>query len=108
MAGMMYQHLPDIVGVVGAGQMGTGIAQVLAQKGLKVILSDRKFDIIERGLGVIQRSLEKQLKKGLITQEEATSTVGRIETAVSLEVRKCSCRVVLGCPLHDWICALSC
>ena len=61
MASMLYQHLPDVVGVVGAGQMGTGIAQVLAQRGLKVILSDRKFDIIERGLSVIQRSLDKQV-----------------------------------------------
>lgn len=82
---MLYQHLPDIVGVVGAGQMGTGIAQVLAQRGLKVILSDRKFDIIERGLSVIQRSLEKQLRSGKITGDEATAAVGRIETAVSLE-----------------------
>lgn len=33
---MLYSHLPDVVGVVGAGQMGTGIAQVLAQRGLQV------------------------------------------------------------------------
>lgn len=65
--------------------MGTGIAQVLAQRGLQVILSDRKFDIIERGLGVMHRSLEKQIKQGKITEEEATATLGRIETAVSLE-----------------------
>ena len=36
MASMLYSHLPDVVGVVGAGQMGTGIAQVLAQRGLQV------------------------------------------------------------------------
>mmetsp|Transcript_22036 Transcript_22036/g.48098 ORF Transcript_22036/g.48098 Transcript_22036/m.48098 type:complete len:386 (-) Transcript_22036:2017-3174(-) len=85
MASMLYQHLAQVVGVVGAGQMGAGIAQILVQKGIKVILSDRRFDIIEKGIGNINKSLEKQIKAGKITPEDATAAVGRIETAVSLE-----------------------
>lgn len=85
MASHAYQHLPDVVGVIGAGQMGVGIATILARCGLKVILSDRKFDIIERGLSVINKNLEKQIKAGKLTADEATATLGRIETAVSLE-----------------------
>jgi 3-hydroxybutyryl-CoA dehydrogenase len=41
MASFMYSHIPQVVGVVGAGQMGSGIAQVLAAKGLDVVISDR-------------------------------------------------------------------
>ena len=46
----------------------------------------RKFDIVERGVGSIMRAFEKQIKAGRMTQEEATRYIGRIETAVSLEV----------------------
>ena len=41
MASFMYSHIPQVVGVIGAGQMGAGIAQVCAAKGLDVIISDR-------------------------------------------------------------------
>ena len=41
MASFMYSHIPQVVGIVGAGQMGSGIAQVCATKGLDVIMSDR-------------------------------------------------------------------
>lgn len=85
MAGMLYQHLPDLVGVVGAGQMGTGIAQVLASQRFKVLLSDRTFDIIEKSLSCINRSLEKKIRAGTMSQEEATALVSRIEGNVSLE-----------------------
>ncbi|GAX85702.1 hypothetical protein CEUSTIGMA_g13116.t1 [Chlamydomonas eustigma] len=85
MAGMLYQHIPDVIGVVGAGQMGAGIAQILSQKGFKVILSDRKFDIIEKGMGHIQRSMDRLMKAGKLTSLEATGVLSRIETAISLE-----------------------
>ncbi|KAG1654200.1 hypothetical protein FOA52_009381 [Chlamydomonas sp. UWO 241] len=103
MASHAYQHLPDIVGVIGAGQMGTGIAQVLAQKGLRVILSDRKFDIIERGLGIMNRSLEKQIKAGRITEDEAGAAMGRIETAVSLEPFRLADFVIEAAPEDEEI-----
>lgn len=67
--------------------MGAGIAQILAQRGLQVILSDRKYDIIEKGLGHMQRAFEKKIKEGRMTQADAHSAIGRVETAVSLEVR---------------------
>uniref|UniRef100_A0A7R9V0L7 3-hydroxybutyryl-CoA dehydrogenase n=1 Tax=Chlamydomonas euryale TaxID=1486919 RepID=A0A7R9V0L7_9CHLO len=95
--------LLDVVGVIGAGQMGTGIAQVLAARGLRVILSDRKFEIIERGIGVMNRSLEKQVKSGKISPEDAASTLARIETAVSLEPFRAADFVIEAAPEDEEI-----
>ena len=51
--------------------MGSGITQSLIQRGMKVILFDTKFAIIERGIGLISKSMDKQVKKGLLTAEAA-------------------------------------
>ena len=51
------------------------------------LISDRKVDIIQKGLGQIQRSFERQIKAGKLTLEDANAAVGRIDTALSLEVR---------------------
>eukprot|EP00955_Chlamydomonas_euryale_P054350 355792-Chlamydomonas_euryale.AAC.2 len=83
--------------------MGTGIAQVLAARGLRVILSDRKFEIIERGIGVMNRSLEKQVKSGKISPEDAASTLARIETAVSLEPFRAADFVIEAAPEDEEI-----
>lgn len=56
-------------------------------QGLSVLLSDRKQDIVQQGLGQIQRLMEKQIKKGLLTQDDAHAAMGRISPSVSLEVR---------------------
>jgi hypothetical protein len=58
MASFMYSHIPQVVGIVGAGQMGTGIAQVCAMKGLDVIISDRSAGGGVRGGGG-RRDLER-------------------------------------------------
>ena len=52
-----------------------------------LLLSDRKVDIIQKGLGQIQRSFERQIKAGKLTLDDANAAVGRIDTALSLEVR---------------------
>ena len=54
---------------------------------LPCLLSDRKVDIIQKGLGQIQRSFERQIKAGKLTLDDANAAVGRIDTALSLEVR---------------------
>ncbi len=72
------------VGVIGAGQMGGGIAQVFAVSGTPVRLFDASEGAVERGLGVIEKSLGKFASKGKISQEDADAARGRIEAADSL------------------------
>ena len=73
------------IGVVGAGQMGSGIAQVAAQAGFDVVLRDIEERFLERGLKTIRRSLAKFLEKGKITEEEHDAALARIQTTLSLE-----------------------
>ena len=54
----------DIIGVVGAGQMGAGIAQIAAQAGLKVLLSDVSLDVAEKGKAGIVKMLDKAVERG--------------------------------------------
>ena len=71
--------------VVGAGQMGTGIAQVAAQAGVKVVLIDIANEIITRSLGRIQNNLEKDVSKGKRTPDEKEMTLANITASLSLE-----------------------
>ncbi|HWO76987.1 MAG TPA: 3-hydroxybutyryl-CoA dehydrogenase [Bacillus sp. (in: firmicutes)] len=71
--------------VVGAGQMGSGIAQVFAQSGFQVILNDIKQEFVERGLGVITKNLARQVEKARISEAEKADILNRIKTSTSLE-----------------------
>jgi 3-hydroxybutyryl-CoA dehydrogenase len=73
------------IGVVGAGQMGSGIAQVAAQAGYGVLLLDASEEALRRGLEAIRRSLAKFLEKGRITEEALEAALGRIRTTLDLE-----------------------
>jgi 3-hydroxybutyryl-CoA dehydrogenase len=73
------------IGVVGAGQMGSGIAQVAAQAGYEVLLLDVSEEALRRGLEAIRRSLAKFLEKGRITEEALEAALGRIRTTLDLE-----------------------
>ncbi len=66
-------------GVVGAGQMGNGIAQVAAQAGLNVIMRDIKDEFVERGLNTIKKNLERAVSKGKITEDDKNAILGRIK-----------------------------
>lgn len=74
--------------VVGAGQMGSGIAQVCATAGYKVILNDMKQEFFERGLGVMTANLQRDVSKGRKTAEEMESILARITMSLSLEDAK--------------------
>jgi len=69
------------VGVVGAGQMGSGIAQVAAQAGYDVVLVDIKDEFVQKGLAGIDKSLGKLAEKGVLTKEAATAARARIHSA---------------------------
>jgi len=71
-------------GVIGAGQMGGGIAQVAAASGLDVIMSDINDDCIARGVAVIERNLQRSVDKGRLEQDEARAIVGRLQTTTDM------------------------
>lgn len=73
------------LGVVGAGQMGSGIVQVAASNGLSVVMNDIKDEFVEGGFATIEKSLDRMIKKEKITEEDKKGILGRIEGSTSLE-----------------------
>ena len=71
--------------VVGAGQMGNGIAHVFAMSGHDVTMIDVSADALARGRDTIAKNLERQVKKGALEASAAEAALGRITTATSLE-----------------------
>jgi 3-hydroxybutyryl-CoA dehydrogenase len=71
--------------VIGAGQMGSGIAQVCAQAGYSVFLNDLKLEFVERGLAGIKKNLNRQVDKGRMTAEQLDEVVGRITSSHDLQ-----------------------
>jgi 3-hydroxybutyryl-CoA dehydrogenase len=73
------------VGVIGAGTMGNGIAQVFAQSGFTVRLYDASAPAVDRALQTIDRSLSKFVEKGKLTAEHRDAALGRLSAAASLD-----------------------
>ncbi|MEB2300719.1 3-hydroxybutyryl-CoA dehydrogenase [Lysinibacillus xylanilyticus] len=71
--------------VIGAGQMGSGIAQVCAQAGYEVKLNDMKQEFFERGLGVITKNLTRDVEKGRKTEDEKAAILGRINMSLDIQ-----------------------
>lgn len=74
--------------VIGAGQMGSGIAQVCAQAGYEVILNDMKDEFFERGLNTITKNLARDVEKGRKTEEEKSAVLARITKSLTIEDAK--------------------
>ncbi|MBB2479115.1 3-hydroxybutyryl-CoA dehydrogenase [Bacillus sp. APMAM] len=70
--------------VIGAGQMGSGIAQVCAQAGYKVILNDLKDEFVEKGLGVISKNLSRQVQKERMTEDEKNNILSNLVKSTNL------------------------
>ena len=75
----------DTVAVIGAGQMGNGIAHVFAQSGFDVTMIDVSSDALERGRSTIASNLDRQIKKGTLQAADKDSILGRVATANSLD-----------------------
>lgn len=73
------------VGVIGAGTMGHGIAQVCAMAGMSVKLTDRDPSGLERGLAAIRANLQKGVDRGKVTAEAMESALGRVQAVPSVE-----------------------
>ncbi|HEX8268117.1 MAG TPA: 3-hydroxybutyryl-CoA dehydrogenase [Pyrinomonadaceae bacterium] len=77
--------MSEIIGVIGAGTMGNGIAQTAASKGYDVLICDIKEDFLQRGVANIDKSLDRFVKKETITADQKTEILGRIKTTTKLE-----------------------
>lgn len=73
-----------VFGVVGAGQMGNGIAHVAAASGLQVIMSDIKQEFVDKGLSTIDKNLSRVVSKGKMTEDEKASILARIKPSTDL------------------------
>ena len=73
------------VGVIGAGTMGNGIAQVFAQSGFTVTLVDVAQPMLDRARGTIEKSLGKFVEKGTLTASDRDASLGRLQTATSID-----------------------
>lgn len=72
-------------GVVGAGQMGAGIAQVAASSGFEVVLRDVEARFLERGKSIVEKSLDKFVEKGKLELDDRNAALNRIQYTTSLE-----------------------
>jgi 3-hydroxybutyryl-CoA dehydrogenase len=73
------------IGVVGAGQMGNGIAQVAAHSGFHVVMSDIADSFVQKGLATISKNLDRMVEKGKIPSQKKDEMMGRIKGTVQLK-----------------------
>src|SRR5690349_4103472 len=71
------------VGIIGAGQMGSGIAHVIALAGYNVVVNDLKKEALEKALGVIEKNLTRQVTRGLVTEADMKASLKRIGFATN-------------------------
>lgn len=74
----------NVIGVVGAGTMGNGIAQVAAKAGYQVIMRDITGEFVNRGMTVIEKNLAREVKKQKLTEADAAAALERIKGTTSL------------------------
>ncbi len=74
-----------VVGVLGAGTMGNGIAQVCAAAGFEVVMRDIEQKFVDRGMETIKKSLSKFVEKGKISQDDMESILSRIKPTVDMK-----------------------
>lgn len=83
--------MSEIIGVIGAGTMGNGIAQAAAGAGFDVVVCDVKTEFVERGLANISKSLDRFVKKETIREDQKAEILGRIKGTTDLaDVKGCS------------------
>jgi 3-hydroxybutyryl-CoA dehydrogenase len=77
-------HVSEIIGIIGSGTMGNGIAQVAARAGFQVVLSDVKDEFLQRGMTAIDKSLQRDVDKERLGADEKRTTLERIKTTTAL------------------------
>jgi 3-hydroxybutyryl-CoA dehydrogenase len=84
----------EVIGVVGAGTMGNGIAQVVARAGYRVVMGDVKDEFLERGLAAIEKSLQRDVEKERLATVEKELIRGRIQVTTSLDLLRTASIVI--------------
>ena len=92
--------LPRTIGVVGAGQMGNGIAHAAAAAGFDVILTDVEVRFLEQARGTIEKNLAREVSKGKRSAEERDAALARVSTTTGLE-RLSSADLVIEAIIED-------
>ena len=73
------------VGVIGAGSMGSGIVQKIAQEGINVVMVDIKDEFVQKGMENIKKTLSKAVERGIFTQEQTKVILGRIQGTTEID-----------------------
>lgn len=89
------------ISVIGAGTMGNGIAHVFAQAGFKVTLVDVNTDMLKKALSTIERNLDRQIIKQLITEKQKKTTLDNISTAVEILIGVDNADLVIEAATED-------
>ncbi|MEO7712370.1 MAG: 3-hydroxybutyryl-CoA dehydrogenase [Gemmatimonadaceae bacterium] len=77
--------MSDRIAVIGAGQMGNGIAHVFAQSGFDVVMIDVAQQALDKGRDTIAKNLDRQIKKGALAESDRSVILGRVTTATSTD-----------------------
>ncbi|WP_432280332.1 3-hydroxybutyryl-CoA dehydrogenase [Sporomusa sphaeroides] len=99
--GMLAEMNFNKILIIGAGQMGAGIAQVMAQNGLQVVLRDIKEEYVQKGINGIERNLDKSVAKGKLSVETKTAVLSRISGTVELNAAVCDVDLVLEAAVEN-------
>ena len=73
------------IGVIGAGQMGTGIAHVLALAGYDVVLDDINKDALSKAIERVEKNMQRQAQKGVISEDQIAPALARIRVTQTLD-----------------------
>lgn len=76
--------MSELIGVVGAGTMGNGIAQVAARAGFDVVMRDVRDEFLQRGMSAIDKSLQRDVDKERLTSDEKQAIIGRVKSTTDL------------------------
>ena len=88
------------IGIIGAGNMGGGIAQKTAQEGLSVVLVDMKPEFVERGINNIRRTLQQGVERKIFRPEQVEEILSRIQGTTDLTETK-ECDIVIEAVFED-------
>src|SRR5664279_4491590 len=89
------------IGVIGAGQMGNGIAHVFAQAGFGVLMQDVTEDYARKGLATIDKNLQRGVDKGKLSADEKIAILGRVNLTTRLQ-DLADCDIVIEAAPEQW------
>ena len=92
--------MSDVIAVIGAGQMGNGIAHVFAQSGVPVTMIDVSADRLQKARATIEKNLDRQIKKGSLTAADRDATLARVSTSTDMGAA-CTATVAIEAATED-------